>query len=53
MSERIVFLRWCFWPVQRSGWGSVMSLYYLCRWLVQVSVYCARWMPAHLKYTQC
>ena len=25
----------------------------LCRWQVQVSVYCARRIPAHLRYTQC
>ena len=26
-----------------------MSPDYLCRWQVQVSVYCAWWIPAHLK----
>ena len=26
----------------------VVSLDYLCRWQVQVSVYCARRIPAHL-----
>ena len=26
---------------------------YLCRWQVQVSVYCARRIPAHLRCTQC
>ena len=25
----------------------------LCRWQVQVSVYCVWWIPAHLKCTQC
>ena len=41
-----------------GGWGGVMSvcvvsLYSLCRWHVQVSVYCARRIPAHLRCTQC
>ena len=41
-----------------GGWGGVMSvcvvnLDYLCRWQVQVSVYCARRIPAHLRCTQC
>ena len=41
-----------------GGWGGVMyvcvvSLDSLCRWQVQVSVYCARWIPAHLWCTQC
>ena len=31
----------------------VVSPDYLCRWQVQVSVYCARWLPAHLRCTQC
>ena len=31
----------------------VMSLDYVCIWQVQVSVYCARWLPAHLRLTQC
>ena len=31
----------------------VMSLDYLCIWQVQVSVYCARRIPAHLRCTQC
>ena len=30
-----------------------MSLDSLCRWQVQVSVYCAWWIPAHLRCTQC
>ena len=30
-----------------------MSLDSLCRWQVQVSVYCAWRIPAHLRYTQC
>ena len=30
----------------------VVSLDYLCRWQVQVYVYCARRRPAHLGYTQ-
>ena len=30
-----------------------MSLDYLCRWQVQVYVYCACRIPAHLRYTQC
>ena len=30
-----------------------MSLDYLCRWQVQVSVYCAWRIPAHLRCTQC
>ena len=57
----------CVWAVALgSGWGAwariwdcgvmsacVVSLDYFCRWQVQVSVYCARWIPAHLKSTQC
>ena len=31
----------------------MLSLDYLCLWQVQVSVYCARRIPAHLKCTQC
>ena len=31
----------------------VVSLDSLCIWQVQVSVYCARRISAHLKYTQC
>ena len=39
-------------------WGGimyvcVMSLDYLCKWQVQVYVYCARRPPAHLRCTQC
>ena len=30
-----------------------MSLDFLCRWQVQVSVYCAWRIPAHLRCTQC
>ena len=30
-----------------------MSLDYLCRWQVQVSLYCAWRIPAHLRCTQC
>ena len=42
----------------RERWGGVMSvrgvsLDYLCRWQVQVSVYCAWQIPAHLRCTQC
>ena len=41
-----------------GGWGGVMSvgvlsLDSLCRWPVQVSVYCARRITAHLRCTQC
>ena len=36
------------------GWCYVcVSLDYLCRWQVQVSVYCAWRIPAHLRCTQC
>ena len=31
----------------------VGSLGSLCRWQVQVSVYCARLIPAHIRCTQC
>ena len=31
----------------------VVSLEYLYRWQVQVSVYCARRIPVHLRCTQC
>ena len=42
----------------RERWGGVMyvcgvSLDSLCRWQVQVSVYCAWQIPAHLRCTQC
>ena len=30
-----------------------VSLDFLCRWQVQVSVYCAWQIPAHLRCTQC
>ena len=41
-----------------GGWGGVKSVYVvsldcLCGWQVQVSVYCARRIPAHLWCTQC
>ena len=41
-----------------EGWGRVMSVCVvtpdsLCRWQIQVSVYCARRIPADLKCTQC
>ena len=40
------------------GWGGgmsvcVVSLDYLCRWHVQVSVYCARRISAHLSVQSC
>ena len=36
------------------GWCYVcVSLDFLCRWQVQVSLYCAWWIPAHLRCTQC
>ena len=55
---------WCRWGVGRGldqgleGWGGVMyvwgaSLDYLCRWQVQVYVYCVWRIPAHLRCTQC
>ena len=31
----------------------VVSLDYLHIWQVQIPVYCARWMPAQLRCTQC
>ena len=31
----------------------VVNMDYLCSWQVQVSVYCARRIPAHLTRTQC
>ena len=38
----------------RERWGDVcVSLDSLCRWQVQVSVYCAWRIPAHLRCTQC
>ena len=41
-----------------GGWSGVMyvcavSLVSLCLWQVQVSLYCVRWIPAHLRCTQC
>ena len=38
------------------GWCSVcVSCEFgsLCKWQVQISVYCARWIPADLMCTQC
>ena len=60
----VIWLRWCRWGVGRGlGHGSgVVGWCYvcvrcesgtLCRWQVQVSVYCAWRIPAHLKCTQC
>ena len=59
----VFWLRWCGWCRWRVGrgrerWGGVMSvrgvsLDSLCRWKVQVSVYCAWRIPAHLRCTQC
>ena len=56
-------LRWCCGIVGgwlgpgREGWYyacvCVVSLDYLCRWQVQVSVYCARKILAHLRCTPC
>ena len=48
-------LRWCRWG---GAWRSVMYVRVespdsLCRWQVQVSVYCSWRIPAHLRYTQC
>ena len=38
----------------RTGWCYVcVSLDSLCRWQVQLSVYCARRIPAHLRCNQC
>ena len=31
----------------------VVSLDYLCKWPIQVSIYCARQIPVHLRCTQC
>ena len=33
--------------------GEVSDLDSLCRWQVQVSVYCASRIPVHLRCTQC
>ena len=63
----VFVLRWCVWCSWGVGMrlttGSgrvcgvmsvrVVSLDSLCRWQVKVSVYCARRIPAHLKYNQC
>ena len=64
----VFWLWWCGWcwgsgwvcslSQGLGGWGGVMSvcvvsLDYLCWWQVQVSVYCARRIPAHLMCTQC
>ena len=36
----------------RVGWCYVcLTLDHLCMWQVQVYVYCARRIPAHLRYT--
>ena len=49
---------WCRWVMGlyqgRKRWCYVcVSLDSLCRWQVQVSVYCAWRIPAHLRCTQC
>ena len=63
----LFWLRWCGgvggeWvgglDQGRERWGGVMSvlgerLDSLCRWQVQVSVYCVWRIPAHLRCTQC
>ena len=58
----VFWLQWCGWGVGRGlgqgsgavGWCYVyVSLDYLCRWQVQVSVDCAWRIPAHLRCTQC
>ena len=58
----VFWLRRCRWGVGRGlgqgsgavGWCYVcVSLDSLCRWQVQVSVYCAWRIPAHLRCTQC
>ena len=63
----VFWLWWCGWCWGRvGGWlgpgsrrvGGVMSvcvvsLESLCRWQVQVSVYCARRLPVYLRCTQC
>ena len=45
-----VCLWWCRWGLERGleGWADVCM-----SWQVQVSVYCARRIPAHLRCTQC
>ena len=56
-----VAVEWVVWvgrdlgPVSGGvGWRYVcVSLYYLCRWQVQVSVYCSWRIPAHLRCIQC
>ena len=61
----VFWLRWCGWCMWRVGrglgpgsgeWGGVMSvcvvsLDYLCRRQIQVSVCCAWRIPAHLRFT--
>ena len=49
---------WCRWGVTRglgpgSGAKGGVSLDSLCRWQVQVSVYCVWRIPAYLRCTQC
>ena len=41
--------------MRREGgeWMRGLSLDSLCRWQVQVSVYCAKRIAAHLRCTQC
>ena len=53
----VFWLRLCVWAVSRvlgpgSG-GVVLCLDSLCRWQLQISVYCSLWIPAHLRFTQC
>ena len=54
----VFWLRWCRWvgglDRGRERWCYVcVSLDSRCRWQVQVSVYCAWRIPAHLRCTQC
>ena len=50
---RVPFLHVCMLRDWDGGVISVcvVSLDPTCRWQVQVSVYCARWIPAHLRCT--
>ena len=36
-----------------GGVGGIMSLDYLCRWQIQIFVYCVWRISAHLRCTQC
>ena len=43
----------CTWGLEKGICGDVSDMDALCIWQVQVSVYCACRIPAHLRFAQC